>query len=185
MVRLLHLRRAWHNPVENLFPDRQCHAGNAAVLAGLCSGLRLSSAGCDPVRFSRRQAGPEIHVPGHSDADGHCHRWHRNGSFGPEHRHGCAGHRHSAAHLAGAGAGRRIWRCGDICLRAFPTQQARALHRLYSGKRGRWLRPKPRCGPGLQGGDGRRELAGMGLASAVPPVDTAAGGLAVDAAQAQ
>ena len=136
MVRFLHLRDARRrSSASNSSRPTSETAQLPARPRQLRGRLRRAAARRDPVRLSRRQAGAQIYLPRHHHPDGRRHRRGRPAAR-PMPQIGMA-----APVLlvflpgaAGAGAGRRIWRRGDLRRRACAAQQARLLHQLHPGR---------------------------------------------------
>jgi hypothetical protein len=170
---------------KTFFPTGNATLETLLVWAGVRGRLRVPAARRDPVRLSGRQAGPQVHVPGHGNADGCRHRRRRPDAVG----------RLRSAYAAPASssccASCRVWRwAANMAARRSMSRSIRrpngaAIHQLHPGERGRRLRAEPDRRACLQGADERRDLGRMGLARAVPPLDRAAWHFAVDAREAQ
>ena len=153
--------------------------------AGLCRrlpGAPVRRAGVRPHRRPRR---PQIHLPRHHPDHGPVDLPGRPAARCGIDRHRRAGHPDRAAHAAGPGARRRIWRRGDLCRRARARRPARLLH-LVDPDHGD-ARPVPVADrhPDRPELDEQGRVRRLGLAHSVPALLRPARHLGLDPAVAE
>ena len=180
MVRLLHLRNAGGHSGHAVLLRRRRHGGLHLHAAGLRRRLCRAPVRRPGVRPDRRSGRPQIHLPGHHRLHGPGHLPHRPSALLRQCRHHRARHPDRAPAGAGPGAGRRIWRRGDLRRRTCAARQTRLLHLMDSNHRD----ARPVHGAAARARHphlpGRTDLRRLGLAYSVPAVGHPAGGFDLD-----
>ena len=185
VVRLLSLRHPGAVLRGTVLSAGQRDGGPAVGLRRLCRGLPGPPVRRAGVRTTGRPGRPQVHLPGHHPVHGRLDLRRRPAADLLGGRLARSGADGLAASRAGPGAGRRVWRGGDLRGRTCAARPSRLCHELDPDHGDPGLLPVARGHRDLPRPDGRQGVRRLGLARAVPGLAHPADLLGLYPAQAE